>query len=214
MSADKSRLLSILRNKSVSYGNVTLSSGNTSNYYIDAKKTTYDAEGVYLAGKLIFDLIQKKNEGITAVGGLTMGADPIVVSTIIAAMNAGYQLKGFSVRKERKLHGQKKLIEGGNLDKGEKVVIIDDVITTGNSTIMAIDAVEDYGGEIVLVVALVDRCEGGAKKIREKGLEFTSLFEIRDVVKSEVLEGVNLNGIAEGRDHSVDAEGILQEEYS
>lgn len=213
MSAVRSKLLSILRGKSVSYGNVTLSSGNTSNYYIDAKKTTYDAEGVYLAGKLIFDLIQKKNRGVSAVGGLTMGADPIVVSTIIAAMSADYQLKGFSVRKERKLHGQKKLIEG-NLDKGEKVVIIDDVITTGNSTIMAIDAVKKYECEIVLVVALVDRCEGGAEKIREKGLEFTSLFEIRDVVKSEALEGVKLNGIAEGRDHSVDAEGILQEEYT
>lgn len=213
MSADKSRLLSILRNKSVSYGNVTLSSGNTSNYYIDAKKTTYDAEGVYLAGKLIFDLIQKENKGISAVGGLTMGADPIVVSTIIAAMSADYQLNGFSVRKDRKSHGQRKLIEG-NLTKGDKVVIIDDVITTGRSTISAIDAVEDYGCEIVLVVALVDRCEGGAKKIREKGLEFTSLFKIRDVVKSEALEGVKLNGIAEGRDHSVDAEGILQEEYT
>ncbi len=213
MSADRSKLLSILRGKSVSYGNVTLSSGNTSNYYIDAKKTTYYAEGVYLAGKLIFDLIQNKNEGIAAVGGLTMGADPIVVSTIIAAMSADYQLNGFSVRKDRKSHGQRKLIEG-NLTKGDKVVIIDDVITTGRSTISAIDAVEDYGCEIVLVVALVDRCEGGAKKIREKGLEFTSLFEIRDVVKSEALEGVNLNGIAEGRDHSVDAEGILQEQYS
>ncbi len=95
------------------------------------------------------------------------------------------------------------------------VLWIDDVITTGRSTIRAIDAVvKEYECEIVLVVALVDRCERGAKKIREKGYEFTSLFKIRDVVKSEALEGVKLNGIAEGRDHSVDAEGILQEEYT
>ncbi|MCH8836607.1 MAG: orotate phosphoribosyltransferase [Candidatus Marinimicrobia bacterium] len=213
MNADKARLLSILKEKSVSYGNVTLSSRKSSKYYIDAKETTYDAEGVYLTGKLIYDLIRKKNEGITAVGGLTMGADPIVVSTIIAAMNANYQLNGFSVRKDRKSHGQRKLIEG-NLTKGEKVVIVDDVITTGRSTIRAIKEVEEYGCEIVLVVVLVDRCEGGAKKIKQKGHEITSLFKISDVVKSEALKGVKLYEITEGRDQSVDAEGILQEEYT
>ena len=213
MSADKSKLLSILKDKSVSYGNFILSSGKSSNYYIDAKATTYDAEGVYLTGKLIFDLLQKESRGISAIGGLTMGADPIVVSTIIAAMSTDYQLHGFSVRKDPKSHGQRKLIEG-NLAKGAKVVIIDDVITTGNSTLAAIKAVEDYECEIVLVVALVDRCEGGTKKIEQEGYKITSIFNIRDLVKGEVLEGVKLNGRNEGRDRSVISEGILQKEYT
>jgi len=193
MQTYKLRLLKILREKSVSYGHFTLSSGRKSSYYVDSKLTTFDPEGVYLVGKLVFEIIKDKGEEISAVGGLTMGADPIAISTIIAALNEKYSLKGFSVRKEAKLHGKRKLIEG-NLDTKDKVIILDDVITTGASTIKAIKAVREFGCDIIMVVALVDRLEGGAEKIRKLGCDVHTIFTIDDLLDSTKLKEVNSNG--------------------
>lgn len=193
MQSDKSRLLKILREKSVSYGDFTLSSGRKSGYYVDSKLTTFDPEGVSLVGKLVFEIIKNKGEGISAVGGLTMGADPVAIATTIAAMNEKYPLKGFSVRKEAKPHGKRKLIEG-NLDTKDKVVILDDVITTGTSTIKAINAVREFGCDIIAVVALVDRLEGGTEKIRKLGYDVHTIFTIDDLLDSTKLNEANSNG--------------------
>ena len=192
MQSDKLRLLEILREKSVSYGDITLSSGKKSTYYVDSKLTTFDPEGVLLVGKLVFQLAKDKGKGVSAVGGLTMGADPIAISTTIAAMHEMYPLKGFSVRKEAKTHGKRKLIEG-NLAVSDKVVILDDVITTGSSTIKAIEAVKEFGCEIVMVVALVDRREGGMEKIRSLGYDVQSIFSISDLLDSTKMKEVSSN---------------------
>jgi len=193
MQSDKLWLLKILREKSVSYGEITLSSDKKSSYYVDSKLTTFDSGGVSLVGKLVFEIIKDKGREISAVGGLTMGADPIAISTIIAALNENYPLKGFSVRKEAKKHGKRKLIEG-NLDVEDKVVILDDVITTGNSTVKAIEAVREFGCDIIMVVALVDRLEGGTEKIREMGYEVRAIFTIDDLLDSTKLGEINSNG--------------------
>ncbi len=187
MQTEKSRLLKILREKSVSYGNFTLSSGTKSSYYIDAKLTTFDPRGVSLVGKLVFEIIKDKGKEVSAVGGLTMGADPIAISTIIAAMKEKYPLKGFSVRKEPKPHGKRKLIEG-NLDIKDKVVILDDVVTRGASTEKAIQAVKDFGCDIVMVIALVDRLEGGTERIIKLGYDVYSIFTINDLLDSTKLK--------------------------
>jgi len=190
MEADKLRLLKILREKSVSYGHFNLSSGRESGYYVDSKLTTFDPGGVSLVGKLVFEIIKDRGKGTSAVGGLTMGADPITISTIIAALNEKYPLKGFSVRKEAKRHGKRKLIEG-NLDVEDKVVILDDVITTGGSTIKAINAVREFGCDIIMVVTLVDRLEGGTEKIRKLGYDVHTIFTIDELLDSTRLKEVN-----------------------
>jgi orotate phosphoribosyltransferase len=181
MQTDKQSLLRILKEKSISYGDFILSSGKTSKYYIDVRLTTFDQEGVVLAGKLVLEIIKSTKKKITAVGGLTMGADPIAISTIITASAENFPLKGFSVRKEPKSHGTRKRIEG-NLDVSDRVVILEDVITTGGSTISAINAVTEFGAHIEMVIALVDRCEGGADKIREMGYDIQALFTVSDLL--------------------------------
>lgn len=208
MQNDKLRLLEILREKSVSYGDITLSSGRKSRYYVDSKLTTFDPEGVSLVGKLVFEIVKDKGEEISAVGGLTMGADPIVIATIIAALNEKYRLKGFSVRKEAKSHGKKKLIEG-NLGIKDKVVILDDVITTGSSTIKAIKAVKEFGCNIIMVVALVDRCEGGIEEIRKLGYDVRTIFTIDDLLDSTKLEEVNSNANS-GKSNIFSKEGFFR----
>ena len=208
MKTDRLNLMKILIEKSVSYGGFSLSSGKESNYYVDSKLTTYDPKGVYLAGKLIFEKIKTKNKKITAVGGLTMGADPVVISTIMAAYNECFNLKGFSVRKDPKSHGKRKLIEG-NLDIKDKVVILDDVITTGNSTIKAIEAVNKFGSEIVLIVALVDRCEGGTEKIRDMGYDFETVFKIDELLNLKKVTENSSNANYTGFNF-VNTERILQ----
>ena len=192
MQSEKLRLLKILREKSVSYGNITLSSGKTSSYYVDSKLTTFDPEGFCLVGKLVLEIIKDKDEEISAVGGLTMGANPIAISTIVAAFNEKHALKGFSVRKKPKSHGKGKLIEG-NLDIKDKVVILDDVITTGSSTIKAIEAVREFGCNIIMVVTLVDRREGGTEKIEKLGYDVHTIFTIDDLLDLKKLEEVNSN---------------------
>jgi len=179
MDFEKRNLLEVLKLRSVSYGDFTLSSGKKSFYYVDAKLTTYDPEGIILIGKIIYEMIEGYE--VTAIGGLTMGADPICISTIMAAFQDGKRIKGFSVRKKAKEHGKMKQIEG-NLDKSDRVVMIDDVMTTGSSTIQAIKAVEEFGAKIVLVVALVDRCEGGKENISKLGYKVDSLYTISDLI--------------------------------
>jgi orotate phosphoribosyltransferase len=170
-----------LQRKSVFHGDFTLSSGAKSNYYIDCRLTTFDPAGAWLVGQLMHALIRKeeaaRRANVAAVGGLTMGADPVALAVGMYSHQAGdaSPLQVFSVRKSPKTHGQTKLIEG-NFQKGAVVVVIDDVVTRGDSTIAAISAVEKEGGTVAFVAVLVDRREGGRERIEAMGHPVVALF--------------------------------------
>lgn len=187
----KTQLLRLLREKSVSYGSFILSSGATSSYYVDCKLTTLSPEGALLVGQVFYRIIHSEQLSlgvqINAVGGLTMGADPIslAVGMFSVEHNPSDYYEVFSVRKSAKEHGQHKLIEG-NFHKGDRVVVIDDVITRGESTLKAINAVEQAGGSVEFVAVLVDRQEGGREKIEQRGYKVISVFHKNDLLTDNV----------------------------
>ncbi|MGI9535341.1 MAG: orotate phosphoribosyltransferase [Thermodesulfobacteriota bacterium] len=180
MNGSKKRLGEILREKSILKGEFKLASGKTSDYYIDGRLTTLDSEGLKLIGELFLDEILK-DPGISAVGGPTMGADPIVGSVLTHSGLKNVGLNGFLVRKEEKQHGTGKLIEG-NLIEGDEVAVVEDVVTTGGSVLKAIYALEKAGAKISKVLVIVDREEGAEGKIRELGYDFYSIFKISDLL--------------------------------
>jgi len=174
----RGKLLNLLKKLSLEYGEFRLSSGKTSSYYLDGKKVTLHPEASYYIAKIILDIIKDDQAG--AIGGLTMGADPMVGAITLLSYIEKQPIPTFIVRKEPKKHGKQKLIEG-ILENGWKVVIVDDVITTGGSTLKAIRAVEEVGCEVVNVVCLVDRKEGGSDKIRKEGYKFSPIFTIEEL---------------------------------
>jgi orotate phosphoribosyltransferase len=185
-------LLQLLRRKSVRFGDFTLASGAKSDFYVDCRVTTMDAVGARLIGELGWDLIRRvaAERGMTvdAVGGLTMGADPVALAVAIASgrEGAGGPLHAFAVRKTAKAHGLGRQIEG-NFAAGHSVVVVDDVITTGGSTLQAIEAVEKEGGTVAFVMALVDREEGGKAAIEARGVPVYALAtksQLRAVAES------------------------------
>lgn len=177
---DRGRLIELLRRDALRTGSFTLASGRSSHYYVDGRKVTLSADGAAVIGAGVLDLLKARPE-ITAVGGLTMGADPIVGATLAAAGIAGHKgLRGFLVRKEAKGHGTGQLVEGP-VTPGETVVIVDDVATTGGSSLKAVDAVEAMGCKVALVVAVLDRLEGADAAFAARGLEFRALVTIRDL---------------------------------
>jgi orotate phosphoribosyltransferase len=178
--AMRTRLIEIIKEKSLQT-NVqrVLTSGRKSTYYIDAKMTTLDPEGAYLVGRMILDIL--KPFDIDAVGGYTLGADPIV--SVVAALSADTErpLPAFIVRKEPKKHGERKMIEGP-FKQGWRVAVVDDIVTTAGSTLKAIKAVEEEGGEVVLALTIVDRLEGGRENLEKGGYKFLSLFTRDDLL--------------------------------
>ena len=194
----RTELSELLRSKSVFHGDFTLSSGAKSNYYLDCRLTTLDPKGAWLVGQAMHTLIRKeqaaRNARIDAVGGLTMGADPIglAVGMFSHWVNDAPPLQVFSVRKAPKGHGQTRLIEG-NFRKGDTVVVLDDVITSGDSTIAAINAVAKEGGTVAFVAVLVDRQEGGRKKIEAMGYAVVSLFARDELLGVAVQSGQKTN---------------------
>ncbi len=157
-----------------------LSSGQRSNVYIDAKKTTLSAEGMENIGYAFFNEI--KNEPIDAIGGLTMGADPIAYATALVATMNGKALDAFVVRKEPKKHGTMKWIEG-NLRPGSWVCVVEDVVTTGASVVTAIERLRESGFHVRRVIALVDREEGGRENIEKADCKFVSLLTKTDFIE-------------------------------
>ena len=157
----KSRLVDELRSHALVIGEVTLTSGRTASYYVDAKRAVLLPAGFRAMGELVAE--KARAWDATAVGGLTMGADPVACS----ALAAGADVKAFFVRKESKQHGLQRRIEGPLLEPGERCLIVEDVVTTGGSTLQAIEAVRDGGFEIVGVTAILDRLAGGGEAIRE-----------------------------------------------
>jgi orotate phosphoribosyltransferase len=179
MSSDKEKLRNILIEKCLRTGvRRILSSGRESNYYIDAKYATMDPEGSYIIAKLILEKLEEYD--VDAIGGYTLGADPIVGSVVALSSQTKKPLLGFIVRKEPKTHGEMKLIEGP-FRKGLKCLIVDDVITTGSSILKAAKAVEDEGGIVVLTMGIVDRLEGGRENIEKAGYIFQSIFTRKDL---------------------------------
>lgn len=183
---EKAELLELLKKKSVFHGDFTLASGAKSRFYVDCKLTTFDPRGAWLVGRLMHSLIRREEAvrglKIDGLGGLTMGSDPIAlaVSMVSYSSKDARPLQAFAVRKSPKSHGQTKLIEG-NFAKGDTVVVLDDVVTRGESTITAIDAVLKEGGKIPFVAVLIDRQEGGRDKIEARGFPVVSLFNRLDV---------------------------------
>jgi orotate phosphoribosyltransferase len=176
------RLKEILIEKSVKRGEFILSSGKRSNYYLDARRTTLDAEGAYCTGMAVLELIRTLNPQPKAIGGPTLGADPIVA--VVAALShqqGGPPISAFIVRKETKQHGMQRMIEGWSGKPGDPVVIVEDTCTTGGSLIRAIEQATAAGMKVIAAICLVDREEGGREAI-EKHCPFHALFTARELL--------------------------------
>jgi orotate phosphoribosyltransferase len=175
----KDDLKTMLLEKSVRTGEFTLASGKTSDLYVDCRVTALDNRGAGWIGEAGWDLVREKMESenleIDAIGGMTMGADPISLTVGMASAGHEKALQVFTVRKEPKGHGRGKQIEG-NFQEGDRVVVVDDVITTGGSTLKAIEAIRKAGGEVVFCLVLVDREEGGRAAIEADGVPVVSIF--------------------------------------
>ncbi len=176
----RQQLADLLRSRSLFRGKITLSSGKESDYYLDCKLTTLSPEGARLTGYVFLEALDRLGVRADAIGGLSMGADPIVTAVGVVSDIEKKPLPGFLVRKERKKHGRQKQIEGID-DKPRKVVIVDEVCTTGGSTLEAIHAAEEAGHEIVAVLSLVDREEGGSAALREK-YNYHAIFTARELL--------------------------------
>jgi orotate phosphoribosyltransferase len=173
----RERLLDELRRHALVVGEVTLSSGATAQYYVDAKRATLRPAGFDALAELVAE--RARALGATAVGGTTMGADPVAC----AALAGGADVKAFFVRKEAKAHGLQRRIEGPLLEAGDRCLVVEDVVTTGGSTLLALDALHAEGHTVVGVVAVLDRLAGGAERIRDAtgGAPYEALATIDDV---------------------------------
>lgn len=171
------RLIDALREHALVVGEVTLTSGQTASYYVDAKRAILLPDGFRALGELV--AAEAERVGATAVGGMTMGADPVAC----AALAAGAPVKAFFVRKEKKEHGLQRWIEGPELAQGERCLVVEDVVTTGGSTVKAIERIQEEGLEIVGVVSVLDRLAGGAGAIEaaSNGAPYRPLTTIDDV---------------------------------
>jgi orotate phosphoribosyltransferase len=178
MTAAETQLFQLLRDRSFQRGTFRLASGATSNYYIDGKMSEVFSESSHLIGEVLYE--RTKDLDIDALGGLAVGAIPLTTAAVISYHLHGRTMEGFWVRDQVKSHGTRKVIEG-NLKPGSRVGILDDVITTGGSSLKAIKEVKEIGCTIVAVLALVDRLQGAEKAFRDEGIAcFTPIFTIRD----------------------------------
>jgi len=181
MTGDRERFLAILKEKSYERKKVILSSGRESDFYIDCKQATLDAEGAVLTGRILCEMLEK--DGMPeAVGGITLGADPIVTAVSLTSALRENPIPAFIIRKEPKKHGTSQWVEGmKNLRPGMRVAIVEDVVTTGASTLRAIERAEGAGLVVSRVLCLVDRNEGGAEFLAEKGYRLEPMFRKEDV---------------------------------
>jgi orotate phosphoribosyltransferase len=181
LETDRSRLLEILRTLSFERRKVILASGRESDFYIDCKRTALTAEGHVLIGRLLFDRVRKLRPLVRGVGGLTLGADPIGSAIALTSFLEGEPVDSFIVRKEPKGHGTGQWIEGRKtIPDGSRVVVLEDVVTTGGSALKAIERCRAEQLEPVACLALVDRAEGGREAIEAAGVPLQSLFERKD----------------------------------
>ncbi|MDA7979859.1 MAG: orotate phosphoribosyltransferase [Pirellulales bacterium] len=175
---DKSALAELVKAKALKFGEFKLVSGQISHYYLDGKQVTLDSEGSRLVGLGILELLGEDLPD--AVGGMSIGADPITAAVLTIAGVQKKPLRGFMVRKEAKGHGLKKYIEGP-VQNGEDVVIVEDVVTTGGSSLLAIERCKEFGLNVHRVIAIIDRLQGGREAFEQAGYEFSSLLNIREL---------------------------------
>jgi orotate phosphoribosyltransferase len=174
---DRNHLMALVREKALEFGDFTLASGRKAEYYLDCRKLTLDSAGAVVVAEGILDLLG--DDLPDAVGGMAIGADPITGAVITLAGTRGRHLKGFIVRKEAKAHGKGRDVEGPVV-AGESAVIVEDVVTTGGSSLAAIEKAEAFGLRIRGVIAIVDRLEGGREAFAERGYKLQTLLTIAD----------------------------------
>jgi orotate phosphoribosyltransferase len=174
---DKQALIELVRAKALEFGDFTLASGKKASFYLDCRKITLDSAGANLIAQGILDLLGDQLPD--AVGGMAIGADPITAAVITVAGQRGQALRGFIVRKEAKTHGKGRDVEGP-VQAGDRVVIVEDVVTTGGSSLLAIQKVQAAGLQVQGVIAIIDRLEGGAEAFASEGHQLRTLLTIRD----------------------------------
>jgi orotate phosphoribosyltransferase len=172
--SDSESLRRLLLERSVERGDFVLASGRHSSYYIDCRLATMSAEGMVLIGRMGWEAIRQAGWRPAAIGGLTMGADPVAYAIAAASFSSDRAVNAFSVRKEAKDHGRGRLIEG-NFKSGDRVVVVEDVITSGDSAARAITAIEQSGGQVLGVLAVVDREQGGRRALETAGRRVVTL---------------------------------------
>jgi orotate phosphoribosyltransferase len=174
---DRQALQELVREQALQFGDFTLASGKQASFYLDCRKVTLEASGARLIGAGMLDLLADNMPPL--VGGMAIGADPITASILTLAGMQSIPLRGIIVRKEAKTHGTGKFVEGP-YEPGEQVVIVEDVVTTGGSSLLAIERCEAVGLKVNRVLAIIDRLEGGREAFAAKGYELTTLFTVRD----------------------------------
>ncbi|MBP7216400.1 MAG: orotate phosphoribosyltransferase [Candidatus Omnitrophica bacterium] len=174
----KSQLFTLLERQALKRGDFTLSSGKKSNYYLDGRVITLTPEGAFLVATLMLDLV--KGEKIDAIGGPTLGADPIVGAVAALSYLQGKPMPTFIVRKAAKEHGTQRQVEGPALARGSRVLLVDDVATTGKALLEAQEALAQTGVVIDRCLVIIDRCEGATENLARKGLRLDSIFTIKD----------------------------------
>jgi orotate phosphoribosyltransferase len=178
LAADRARLLAIVRERAIVHGRVTLSSGKEADYYVDLRRITLDGEAAPLVGRVMRDLTRDLE--FDAVGGLTLGADPVATAMLHAAAAAGDRLDAFVVRKAGKAHGLQQRIEGPSVS-GRRVLVVEDTSTTGSSPLEAATAAREAGATVVGVATIADRATGAAARFAEAGLDYRFAFSLEDL---------------------------------
>ena len=178
---ERQELLELLTTQAYVKGKVILSSGKESDYYVDARRVTLTAKGAYLCARLILD--QVKDDPYDAIGGPTLGADPMLGAIGVVSLQAGRPVNTFIIRKAPKAHGQQQQVEGPELRKGRRVILIDDVATTGKAFLESLDVLTPMGISVVKAVCVLDRNEGAKQALAQKGVPLVALFSISEIHK-------------------------------
>jgi orotate phosphoribosyltransferase len=179
--SSKARLIELIKELAVIHGKVTLSSGIEADYYVDLRRATLHHEAAPLIGQLMLELLEKNNiSNFDAVGGLTMGADPVATAILHQGAAQGKKIDAFVVRKQAKSHGMGRLVEGPDVS-GKKVVVVEDTSTTGGSPLTAANALKEAGAEVVAVITVVDRATGAKEIIEKEGFKYFSAISLEDL---------------------------------
>lgn len=179
LEADRQELIRLITEDAVFHGDFTLSSGKKATYYVDMRKLTLDHRAAPAIGRIMLDLI-RDIDGVSAVGGLTLGADPIANAVVHASVAAGTPVDAFVVRKEPKDHGRGRQIEGAEVE-GRRVVVLDDTVTTGGSPLKAVEVLRKAGAEVVAVATIVDRKTGAQERIEAEGVQWLAAVDLDDL---------------------------------
>lgn len=179
--SSRNRLLKILKEKALFREKIILSSGKESDYYIDARRVTLHPEGAYLCAEIILDMI--KNEPIDAFGGPTIGADPLVGALAAVSFQMRKPVNTFIIRKAPKPHGKQQQIEGPLLPEQAKVILVDDVATTGKAFLESLDVLDKLGIKVIKAISIVDRGEGAKDALKARGCELVSIFKVEEILK-------------------------------